>query len=175
MCQRFYPIPFDLLLPGAGANTLVLLDELGVTNASAVVLAVSANTPPPPPPPCTVPAAGGAAGMFPCGSTGTALVASARAGGATAYALAAAPAQCLTSGPFVTFVDCDAGNAAQAWGAGMTMGGKCLDVFGQNASLGAPLDVWGCNGGANQAWTFSGGQLEGGIASYTTCVGLCVY
>lgn len=179
MCQRFYPLPFDYLLPGPGANSLVVLDELGVTNASAVALAVSANTAPPPPPPCSVPAAGGAAGMFPCGSTGTALIESARAGGATAYALAAAPTQCLTSGKgsstFVTFAACDVANGAQAWGAGMTMGGKCLDVFGQNASVGAPLDVWACNGGSNQQFTFSGGELRGGIASYTTCAGMCVY
>jgi hypothetical protein len=176
MCQRYYPIPFDLLLAGAGANTLVVLDELGATNVSSAALAVSANTAPPPPPPCAVPAAGGAAGMYPCGSTGTALVASARAGGATAYALAAAPSQCLSAGTFVTFADCDAGNSEQSWGAGMTMGsGKCLDVFGQNASIGAPLDVWACNGGSNQRWDFESGELKSAILSETTCAGLCAY
>lgn len=168
MCQRFYPIPFDLLVPGVDTNSLVVLDELGATNVSAVALAVSANTAPPPPPPCAVPSTGGAAGMYPCGSTGTALVASARADGATAYALATAPTQCLTSGAFVTFATCDAANAAQAWGAGMTMSNKCLDVFGQNASIGAPLDVWSCNGGSNQDFSFVGGELKGAISSYTT-------
>jgi hypothetical protein len=49
MCQRFYPIPSDLLLPGAGANLLVLLDELGPTNVGAVSLAVSFLAPAAPP------------------------------------------------------------------------------------------------------------------------------
>jgi TPR repeat protein len=69
-------------------------------------------------------------------------------------------------------------DAAQAWGAGgggVTMGSKCLDVFGQNATVGAPLDVWGCNGEANQAWRAGAGELASGISAYTTCAGLCAY
>ena len=54
MCQRYYSIPPDLLLPGAGANFLVVLDELGPTNVSAVSLAISSLVPafPAPPLPC---------------------------------------------------------------------------------------------------------------------------
>ena len=45
MCQRYYAIPPDLLRPGADANLLVLIDELGPTNVGAVSLAVSSLTP----------------------------------------------------------------------------------------------------------------------------------
>jgi hypothetical protein len=45
MCQRFYSIPGDVLLPGPDANLLVLLDELGPTNVSAVALAVGSLVP----------------------------------------------------------------------------------------------------------------------------------
>lgn len=41
MCQRYYPIPFDLLK--ADGNVLTLLDEMGPVDLSAVQLAVSEN------------------------------------------------------------------------------------------------------------------------------------
>ena len=43
MCQRYYPIPFDILKPAPMQNILTVLDELGVTNISAVGLAVSTD------------------------------------------------------------------------------------------------------------------------------------
>ncbi|SCF35321.1 Ricin-type beta-trefoil lectin domain-containing protein [Micromonospora viridifaciens] len=33
--------------------------------------------------------------------------------------------------------------------------GKCLDVFGQSADDGAPVQQWSCNGQANQQWRFA--------------------
>ena len=61
MCQRYYPIPFDILKPAPMQNILTVLDELGVTNISAVGLAVStdglpAPTVAPTPTPCQKPA-----------------------------------------------------------------------------------------------------------------------
>ncbi|MFF0255994.1 ricin-type beta-trefoil lectin domain protein [Micromonospora zamorensis] len=37
---------------------------------------------------------------------------------------------------------------------------KCIDVPSANFSDGVPLQTWGCNGTAAQAWTFSGGALR---------------
>ncbi len=194
MCQRFYSIPLDLLRPGEGANTLLLLDELGASNASAMTLAVSENLPPPPPPPCGAPPAGGGpAGTFPCGSTFTALAATPRSGsgGGATLALAQAPALCLGvaqgAARTIALLPCNASSPAQAWllpGAGAGAGsvsavsggsGLCLDVFGQNASVGAGLDLWGCNGGSNQAWEWVGGELRSQLTGGRLCAGLCVY
>jgi hypothetical protein len=52
-----------------------------------------------------------------------------------------------------------------AWGAGSSLrgqgSGRCLDVPGQSETNGTQLDIWDCNGGANQAWTYtSGKQLQ---------------
>jgi hypothetical protein len=191
MCQRFYPIPFDILRAGAGANTLLLLDELGAPNASAAGLAVSENLPPPPPPPCGAPPPGGApAGAFPCGSTYTAFARAPAPAGGARLALKAAPALCLALAPGaargVALAPCDAGAAAQAWalppdGSAGAVGnaalpsGLCLDVFGQNASVGAALDFWSCNGGSNQEWTWDGAQLKSALTSGRLCAGFCAY
>ena len=43
MCQRYYHVPQDLLLPGPNANVLVILDELGATNTAQPTLVVSTN------------------------------------------------------------------------------------------------------------------------------------
>ncbi|WP_410813381.1 ricin-type beta-trefoil lectin domain protein [Micromonospora sp. 067-2] len=37
---------------------------------------------------------------------------------------------------------------------------KCIDVPSANFSDGVPLQTWGCNGTAAQAWTFTGGALR---------------
>lgn len=58
MCQRFYSVPGDVLRAGPGANLLVLLDELGPTNVSAVALVVASLEPPPPEPAPPLPCAG---------------------------------------------------------------------------------------------------------------------
>ena len=194
MCQRYYSIPLDLLREGEGANTLLVLDELGAPNASALALAVSENAPPPPPPPCGAPPAGGGpAGTFPCGSTYTALaaVAAGGGGGGSLLALAAAPALCLAVAPgparAVVLAACNASSSLQAWalppaggGAGavasVALGaGLALDVFGQNASVGAALDMWAANGGSNQAWQWVGGELRSALTGGRLCAGLCVY
>ena len=192
MCQRYYPIPFDLLLPGPAANTLLLLDELGVSNVSQVGWVVSENLPPPPPPPCGAPApSGGPAGTFPCGSTFTALQASPASGGVRLQ-LAQQPGLCLgvlaAPGHSVAIQPCNASSALQVWGlpglgatgrvtsaAGGGLAGLCLDVFGQNASVGAPLDMWGCNDGSNQQWQWDGAQLSSRLTNGQLCAGICVY
>ncbi len=38
--------------------------------------------------------------------------------------------------------------------------GKCLDVPGFNFADGQHLDMWDCNNGTNQNWTFSGGTVQ---------------
>jgi len=40
-------------------------------------------------------------------------------------------------------------------------GGKCLDVNGAGTDNGTVVQMWDCHGGANQQWTFSGGQIVG--------------
>lgn len=192
MCQRFYPIPFDLLLPGVNANTLVILDELGVSNISQVGFAVSENLPPPPPPPCGAPpASGGPAGTFPCGSTYTSLKATSTTGSGVTLQLANQPSLCMGvavvgggGGHFVEVQTCNATDPTQVWGIPeVGSSGKvtnaassaCLDVFGQNSSVGAPLDLWGCNGGSNQVWQWDGAQLKSKLTNGELCAGICVY
>ena len=41
MCQRYYPLPYDILK--ASGNVLTVLDEMGATDLAAVRLAVSKN------------------------------------------------------------------------------------------------------------------------------------
>ena len=39
--------------------------------------------------------------------------------------------------------------------------GLCLDLPGFDNSIGAPIDIWGCNGGSNQQWEFtSSGEVR---------------
>ncbi|KAA2264220.1 galactosylceramidase [Solihabitans fulvus] len=50
--------------------------------------------------------------------------------------------------------DCD-GRAAQGWiwaGGTLTHNGMCLDVAGAGTANGTSVEVWECNGGANQQW-----------------------
>jgi hypothetical protein len=40
--------------------------------------------------------------------------------------------------------------------------GKCLDVVGGNPQSGTSIQLWPCNGGPNQSWTFAGdGTIRG--------------
>ena len=34
-------------------------------------------------------------------------------------------------------------------------GNKCLDVPGHSTAAGAKVQIWDCNGGANQQWTLN--------------------
>jgi hypothetical protein len=201
MCQRYYSIPFDLLLPGPGANMLVVLDEMGATNVSAIALAVSFNAPPPPPTPCgPIPPAGVLAVTGVCGSNGTIFTTSPAtvgpAGSVTLSLLSSPSTMCLglapgnsssSGSPFVGVVPCNAGDLTQAWtipaaGSHGTVtnaakgSGTCLDVFGQGNDVGTPLDLWSCNGGSNQDWAWTpqaggGGTLVSGMDSL--CTGAC--
>ena len=49
--------------------------------------------------------------------------------------------------------------------------GKCLDVPGSSTTAGTQLDIWTCNGGANQIWTrTSSGQLTVYSGSSQMCL-----
>ena len=37
--------------------------------------------------------------------------------------------------------------------------GKCLDITGASTANGALIELWQCNGGANQQWQASNGEL----------------
>jgi len=58
------------------------------------------------------------------------------------------------------------GNEVHAVGAG-----KCLDVPNSSTTAGTQLDIWDCNGGANQTWTrTSSGQLTVYSGSSQLCL-----
>jgi hypothetical protein len=44
------------------------------------------------------------------------------------------------------------------------VGGKCLDVTGANPRSGTLVELWDCNGGANQNWTFAADGTVRGLA-----------
>ena len=95
MCQRYYPIPFDILKPAPLRNTLTVLDELGVTNISTVGLAVSTDGLPPP---CDHPAdVGQNVTTTLCGAPAAKLNIKAAAGGAVTVSLASSPLLCLAA------------------------------------------------------------------------------
>jgi endo-1,4-beta-xylanase len=49
--------------------------------------------------------------------------------------------------------------------------GKCLDVPGSSTTAGTQVDIWSCNGGANQIWTrTSSGQLTVYSGSSQLCL-----
>lgn len=53
--------------------------------------------------------------------------------------------------------------AAPAGGSALTgtASGRCLDVIGQSTASGAGINIYDCNGNANQAWTFTAaGELR---------------
>ena len=78
---------------------------------------------------------------------------------------------------------CNLSSAAQQWsrttsGAVLNVAAgasKCLDVFAQNSSVAAYLDLWGCNEGLNQNFGWSGSELASELTSERLCVGLCNY
>jgi hypothetical protein len=41
-----------------------------------------------------------------------------------------------------------------------SLNSRCIDVPGANFVDGARLEMWDCNGGSNQKWTFAGGALQ---------------
>ncbi|MFK0195131.1 ricin-type beta-trefoil lectin domain protein [Kitasatospora sp. NPDC090308] len=47
------------------------------------------------------------------------------------------------------------------------LAGKCADVKGAVSTDGTDLDLWGCNGGANQNWTIPG---DGTVRAYGKCM-----
>lgn len=195
ICQRFYPIPFDILERSPGINRLTVLDELGATNISAVQLAVSANLPPPPPPPCPVPMPGTNVTLIPCNSPTAALkitAADTKSHGSS-VALMSNPKLCMKAAAgaaAVTWALCSEDAGDQTW---MLPGGtspdavhlvtdgvsaKCLDVFDQVKSAGALLDMWKCHAGANQLWSLRAGPAENAPFQLVSsldqlCVGAC--
>lgn len=185
LCQRYYSVPFDLLQRGAGANSLVVLDEMGAANLSAVGLAVSLNTAES----CAAQVQVSAAALSPCGINGTTFHLA--AGGM--LQLSGAPSLCLgifnehgpvSDSPQVGVVPCNASDSRQQWslpaqGVVDTVTNKhygastCLDVDGQSTAYGALVEMWACDGGSNQRfrWDASTGQLEEPVSHL--CIGVC--
>lgn len=146
-------------------------------------LALSAVLPPPPPPPpsCaahgpTTPCTPGAAGTLL--TTADCSVASTWAWGAGGtLSPVGAPTLCAainatrknpqTGAPSVELQVCAAGAATQTWAApsGNVVGritdsaGACLEVTKNELGVGVLMEVWACNGGANQAFCATAGGL----------------
>ena len=185
ICQRYYPIPFDILKPPPALNTLTILDELGVSNITSVGLAVSTDGQAPP---CNHPAAAGDnASTVLCGGASAALVIKRSADGASTVSPQSSPSLCLTavakkaasaaqSAPnAAAWQPCSSGSAAQQWAiqSGTVKpageGGLCLDITNQVLGANVVLDIWKCNGGANQQWSVHGDTLVSGFDE--VCVG----
>jgi hypothetical protein len=62
-----------------------------------------------------------------------------------------------TNGTPVVIDDCDAGSPAQNWtmapGNTAKINGLCVDVTAKATADGTLVELWACNGGANQRWT----------------------
>jgi len=188
MCQRYYYLPADLLVAGAMANSIVLVDVEGPSNTSAATLAVTRVAAPPPCGPATVSlnatmqqCDGGMGFDFvPSGGAGSAgqLVArNSSTGGRVCVGVAGTNPS--TGAPNVAAVPCTAGDTSQLWtlGAGSITNsgsGACLDIPGQNSALGTRVETWSCNGGSNQQWTYAAagsGWLVSGLNG--ACLALC--
>jgi hypothetical protein len=50
---------------------------------------------------------------------------------------------------------------------------RCLDIYNQRAHIGAQMDAWPCNLGANQAFWFDFDAGEVGNEATATCLGIC--
>ena len=69
-----------------------------------------------------------------------------------------------TPGTHVQTFSCNGVRAAQSWQSEpdgtIRIGGGCLDIVGANGRAdNTPVEWWFCNGGANQVWQVSNGQL----------------
>lgn len=85
---------------------------------------------------------------------------------------------CLTaatskSGSSVVLLSCSQGTDTQLWklvGDTIVLSSYpsiCLDITGANASQCAPVEVWSCNGGANQQWNFNpDGTIGSGLNGF---------
>jgi hypothetical protein len=186
MCQRYYFVPPDVLLPGANANQLVVADVEGITNASAATLAVTVLQGPQP---CPAVTAGTNATMLLCapgmGWTPAAANGGVRlvSGNNTGVCLGIAGTNPTTGAPNVQGVPCNAGDSTQVWSLGGSGGsygpvthvasGQCLDIPNQDPSIGNRVETWGCNGGSNQnwAWDATTGYLVAALNN--ACVATC--
>ena len=58
--------------------------------------------------------------------------------------------------------DCDGNTAAQNWTVNsngtLTIDGGCMDITGANYTNGTLIELWTCNGGANQQWQATNGD-----------------
>ncbi|MGK4578978.1 glycoside hydrolase family 27 protein [Kitasatospora sp. HPMI-4] len=86
-------------------------------------------------------------------STDGAISATVPAGGTVLYRVSARP---LTQGPAAKLVSASSG--------------RCLDAWDNQTAPGTRIEIWDCNGGANQSWSFTS---NGDLRSYdgTQCLG----
>lgn len=178
MCQRYYPIPYDILKPSPAKNTLTILDELGVSNITSVGLAVSTDHLPKP---CGLPTNGQNVSAVQCALKAAQLQITRQTGGVSTISLSEPGNLCLTalhsagSGVAAVWSQCDGGQNQQwniANGGSVTLAADqtmCLDIMNQQQGAGAIIDVWKCNAGENQHWTVSGGTMQSEMDSF--CVG----
>jgi len=82
-----------------------------------------------------------------------------------------------TGAPDIFLATCDASSSAQKFTVSgskitQTSTGLCLDVAGQSTAPGTHIELWQCNGGGNQQWSYSSttGQLVSGIGG---CAAVC--
>eukprot|EP00039_Didymoeca_costata_P006416 m.89973 g.89973 ORF g.89973 m.89973 type:complete len:945 (-) comp13249_c0_seq1:184-3018(-) len=173
MCQRYYPIPFDILKPGNNANTLVLLDELGAARVSSVGIVLSSNTQPE----CNLPLNNGGVFMMSCGHEPYPAISVNENGQSARLLLQGVNKQlCLGSkqDSNVAWQNCN-NQSNQEWtlkGEVVMQNGKCLEVQGGNAALGTPVVLSSCTFAPEQLWSFVEGKF---LVSHLNeqCLGYC--
>ena len=117
------------------------------------------------------------------GSAGRTLRLPGAAGDAPAC-LAVSPARNQYGSQTVVLAACNASRPEQQWALGgggslqtpgLQQGASvCLDVTADSYVAGQQLDVYGCQGSANQRWEFEGGLLSSGDPRGFFCAGACL-
>jgi len=185
MCQRYYFVPPDLLLPGTNANVLVVADVEGITNMTTATLVVTTLQGPQP---CAAVTAGVNATMRMCAG-GMAWTPVAVTGGVqlvstnnTGACLGVAGTNPTTGGPNVQAVECNTTDATQAWAIGPAglygpitnvASRQCIDITNQDPSLGNRVETWSCNGGSNQQWVWDAATGNLVSALNAACLATC--
>lgn len=201
-CQRYYYIPPDILLPGANANTLTVFDAEGPVNLSSVQLVVARVSPPPPCTSTplagqnlTLAPCQSTTGMVwtfqSCTSSPSVtgqFVLTKTAGSPTGpLCMAVFGTNPLTGSQNVGLQPCIAqAQCASATSQLFVPGpvtapnsiqhaatGNCLDLPNQDTSVGTRVELWSCNGGSNQMFSYDAGTGAINSAIGGVCAGVC--
>jgi hypothetical protein len=186
-CQQYYSIPGDLLNEGPNANVLTILDLEGVADISLVDMQLSVLSPPPP---CKTATQGSNISSVVCPASGqdgsarfTWTVINTNIG---QFSLNSNPSLCIgdtgtdpvTNSPQVGLVTCDATDKTQQWKSSngayaQVSSGNCMDIPNQNPALSISLDIWACNGGSNQQFSYDASTGFISPALNGDCLGVC--